>query len=499
MNDEALLGTGGVVFIGVYLLSLLIVGILGRMAREENSLADFYLSGRNMGMFVLLMTLYATQYSGNTLIGFTGETYRGGYKFLVSVTFMIGVIAAYLCYAPKLFKLSRSRDYITPGDFLQDRYGCRALTNLATLLFVIALANYILTNLEAIGAIVESATGGKVSAAAGIIALSLIMVVYETLGGMRSVAWTDMIQGLLLLFGCVLIFVVIEMHYGGLTGAADQLMQDPKFWKPPGAEEKVNWMSRLLLIALGISIYPHAVQRIFAAKSENTLKRSLQIMVFMPICTTFFMIVVGLVGAAKFPGLDKSQSEKITLIILNDLAQSFPAIQFLLILFLAAAIAAIMSTVDSALLSISSMVAQDLYRPLKPNAPQERLTFAGKIISWAVMAGMAGLALVIGETIWTLIKIKLELLCQVVPAIFLGVHFKSLKARPVMAGLIVGTTVTVGYLVLEKLGPDTVFGMQVSSTPLGIHVGVWGLALNLIVVAAMSALSKSETDNQAAG
>ncbi|MDP6506807.1 MAG: sodium:solute symporter family protein, partial [Planctomycetota bacterium] len=79
MSGEALLGTGGMVFMGAYLVSLLLVGVVGRMARKENTLADFYLSGRNMGMFVLLMTLYATQYSGNTLIGFTGQTYRGGY------------------------------------------------------------------------------------------------------------------------------------------------------------------------------------------------------------------------------------------------------------------------------------------------------------------------------------------------------------------------------------------------------------------------------------
>ncbi|MDP6358501.1 MAG: sodium:solute symporter family protein [Planctomycetota bacterium] len=492
MSGEALLGTGGMVFMGAYLVSLLLVGVVGRMARKENTLADFYLSGRNMGMFVLLMTLYATQYSGNTLIGFTGQTYRGGYKFLVSVTFMMGVIAAYLCYAPRLFKLSRSRDYITPGDFLQDRFGCRALTNLATILFIIALANYVLTNLKAIGAIVESTTGGNVSAVAGIIGLSLIMVVYETLGGMRSVAWTDMIQGILLLLGCVLIFAVIQMHYGGLSGAAEELMQKEEFWKPPAAQAKVTWMSRLLLIALGISIYPHAVQRIFAAKSESTLKRSLQIMVFMPIFTTFFMIVVGLAGAAKFPGLDKAGSEKITLIILSDLAQSFPAIKFLLILFLSAAVAAIMSTVDSALLSISSMVAQDLYLPMKPDTPQARLTFAGKIISWAVMAGTAALALVVGDTIWTLIKIKLELLCQLVPAIFLGVQSKSLKAKPVFAGLAVGTVVTVGFLVFEKFGPDEVFGWQVSSTPFGIHAGVLGLALNLAVLATLHVLTGNE-------
>jgi Na+/proline symporter len=108
------------------------------------------------------------------------------------------------------------------------------------------------------------------------------------------------------------------------------------------------------------------------------------------------------------------------------------------------------------------------------------------------MAGTAYLALKIGDTIWTLIKIKLELLCQVVPAIFLGVHCKSLKAKSVFTGLAVGTVVTVGFLVFEKFGPDEIFGWQVSSTPLGIHAGVWGLALNLIVVAVMHGVTKSE-------
>jgi Na+/proline symporter len=108
------------------------------------------------------------------------------------------------------------------------------------------------------------------------------------------------------------------------------------------------------------------------------------------------------------------------------------------------------------------------------------------------MAGTALLALVVGDTIWTLIKIKLELLCQLVPAIFLGVQSKSLKAKPVFAGLAVGTVVTVGFLVFEKFGPDEVFGWQVSSTPFGIHAGVLGLVLNLAVLATLHVLTETE-------
>ena len=87
MNTTVLLGPGGIGFMGFYLALLILVGLGGRAARQEDSMADFYLSNRRLGPFVLFLTLYATQYSGLTLIGFVGNVYRIGYLALVSVTF----------------------------------------------------------------------------------------------------------------------------------------------------------------------------------------------------------------------------------------------------------------------------------------------------------------------------------------------------------------------------------------------------------------------------
>ena len=180
-------------------------------------MADFYLGNRGLGLFVLFLTLYATQYSGLTLIGFVGNVYRTGYFFLVSVTFSMSILGAYLVYAPKFHRLSRQHGYITIGDYIQQRFGSTTLTALSTVIFIIALGNYILSNLKAIGYIVEASTGGYVTFVQGVIVLSIIMLIYETLGGLRSVAWTDAIQGVLLLAGCIFIFGVISYQYGGLT------------------------------------------------------------------------------------------------------------------------------------------------------------------------------------------------------------------------------------------------------------------------------------------
>ena len=112
MESAPLLNTGGIIFMGFYLFSLIGVGLAGRYASKENSMSDFYLAGRGMGVFVLFLTLYATQYSGNTMIGFSGRAYRQGFTTLVAVTFMCAIIGLYLIYAPRLYRLSKIIDYM---------------------------------------------------------------------------------------------------------------------------------------------------------------------------------------------------------------------------------------------------------------------------------------------------------------------------------------------------------------------------------------------------
>ena len=472
--NAPLLSTGGTVFLLLYLLSMIGIGLIGRFYRKENSLADFYLAGRGMGFFVLFLTLYATQYSGNTLIGFAGRAYRNGYTALVTVTFMCSVIGAYFIFAPRLFRLSRKHKFITIGDFIQHRYQSTTLTICITILSIIALGNYIVTNLKAIGIIVEASTGGAISFVNGIILLSLIMVIYETLGGMRSVAWTDVIQGILLLLGVVFIFVLVQVYYGGLISS--QIKTNTDFWAPPDWGEKRLWFSTIIILFAGISVYPHAIQRIYSAKDEVSLKQSLQIMVFMPFVTTLFIITVGIVGASQFPGFSGRDTEHITLLILSDLAQKNPVVSPALVLFISAAIAAIMSTVDSALLAISSLSTQDIYRRIKPQSNEKTLTYLGKVFSWVIMALAAVLAIYLPQTIWRLMEIKLELLCQIAPAILIGIHLKNLDKHMILSGILSGTGVALFIIGSNMLG------FQIPAKPWGIHAGVWGLLVNCLVV-----------------
>jgi SSS family solute:Na+ symporter len=490
MNDKAtegsVLGTGGMVFIGLYCLTLLVIGWLGHRAKKENSLADFYLGGSGFGFFVLLLTLYATQYSGNTLLGFAGTGYRNGFRYLAIVLGMMSIIGVYFIYAPKLRRLSEKRGYITMGDYLMDRFQLRSLAVAGVIVGIVGLCNYILTNLIALGKLVVWLSGGEIGFATGVIVLAIIMVIYEYLGGMRSVAWTDMLQGSILLVGVVLIFSAIFIHYDGVEGLVAGLQEHkPEALAPPSGAEARAWWDKVVLFGLGISMYPHAIQRIYAAKSEKVLKRSLQVMVFLPLVTTLFMVLLGIMGSGRFPGLDKIESDRITLHMLQDLKETQPNAQFLVIIFIAAIVAATMSTIDSALLAISSIFTRDLYQPLNPAASQQKLTLIGKGASVVLMAATVCLAIWLREsqTLWSLIKIKLELLCQIAPAFLLGLHWKNLDGRAVLAGLLAGTTVAI----VLKFWPAQFI---VES---GISAGIWGLGLNLIVLITVQTMRRTKS------
>jgi SSS family transporter len=467
-------GPGALAAIGLYLLSMIGVGWVARQKRQGDSMADFYLAGRSLGLGVLFLTLYATQYSGNTLFGYTGRTYLVGFDWTASVLFMFSVIVGYLFFAPRLVVLARREGFITPGDYLSYRFQSPLLTLLSTLLMVYALGNYTLAQLKAMGAAVEGFTEGAVPSAYGIVALAIIMVVYETLGGMRSVAWTDVMQGVVLMIGFAILVVVIPGKLGGgLSNVVAKVGQmDPAKVQAPSLEGCATWISYVLLLGCGAAVYPQAIQRLYASRSLRVLKRSLALMAFMPLTTTLVALICGLTGAVVVPGLGRAESDQVLARLCTLVMQDSLLGYWLVVVVFAAILAALMSTADSALLSISSMIARDMYQPFRPRASEAELTLIGKISSWAIIAALVLIAIVTEKTLVRLLELKFEVLVQVVPCFFLGLYWKPLSAATVLAGLLAGLGVA---LALTWTDHPQVWGF---------HAGVVGLFANVAVCAA---------------
>lgn len=495
------LGAEALAFVGAYLAVMLGLGVLGRARSRERSLRDFYLGGSSFGFVVLFLTFFATQYSGNTLIGFAGRAYTRGASYVVSVTFMILAIVVLVAYAPRLYRLAMRFGYITPADYVYHRFGSHPLRVLTVVLLSWGLANYILEQLVAMGRGIQALSAGRLTSAlvsvaervglsglvadvapgeldfmGGVLILVLVMLAYESLGGMRAVAWTDVIQGSLLFFGCGAILHMLLSNDGGLAAATATIAETaPAKLALPDAEGLRSWVSTLVLLAFGVSVYPHAVQRVFAARNLPTLRRSLSLMAFMPLITTMLAFLLGYVGLSRFPGLAAGEGDQITVLVLTSLGES-ALVKWLVIVVLTAVLAAIMSTADSALLSLGSMFTKDIYKAyLRPEATPEQCLRVGKRFGWGLMLVLilsAYASLKTESSIWLLIKLKLEFMVQISPVFVLGLFWRALPARAVLLGMIAGTAVTLiiwGGVMVEVWS---------TRSPLGISAGVWGLLLN---------------------
>jgi Na+/proline symporter len=477
-------GQLGLLTLIVYLVLLVVIAEVARRARRDRTPADHFLAGRDLGVMVLFFTLYATAYSGNSLLGYPGEAYRRGFSWIMATGFMMSIIVAFHLLVPRLRPIAVSAGFVTPGDWIRHRFGDERmgarLRFAVSVLMVAALANFLFAQLKAMGVMAEQVTGGIVSYEWGVVILAAMVLFYETLGGMRAVAWTDTAQGVLMGvgLGALLVWLIGEAGgVGGLTG--DILDVRPGAAATPAAEESANWASSILLMGLASVIYPQAIQRVYAAKSGRTLKRSLALMTFMPLTTTLVVTLIGLAAIPRFEGLGAIEADRVMPLLLGEWAVAGSGAMFAAALVFLGALAAIMSTADSVLLSLGSLAAEDL---LGRSRPPEETTLLGKRIAAATMIAMAVLAMFSREiTLWGLIELKMELLVQCVPAFLIALHWRRLRAAPVLAGLLVGSLLTVAGVLLEvkRIG--------------GVHVGVIALGINTAIALIGSWVAEART------
>jgi SSS family transporter len=474
-------GAGAWLFLSCYLCSLLLLGWLGRQARKEDSLKDFYLAGSGFGFIVLFLTLYATQYSGNTVFGVAGASYRLGFSWIISAHYMLAVIVFYQAYAFQLREVARERSYVTPVDYVRDRFDSRALSTIASIVMIVALNNYLLAQLMTMGRALQGLAGpaGDVAYTYGVFGLALIMLIYGTLGGIRAIAWTDVIQGAVLFVGIIVLLFLIVDQFGPLSEATAAIVASDNADKVqrPGSAMLREWLSYILIIGIGAALYPQAIQRIYAARSARVLKRSFATMAFMPFVSVLIAIVAGIYALAYIPGLEGAATDQVLASILRIIQERSAFGYALVVLVFSAVLAALMSTADSAMLSISSMFTKDIYAVhIRPDATEWQLTRVGKRCSWVVVGVLAVLAILLRDqtSLIGLIDRKFDVLVQLAPAFMLGIHWMGLRTGPVLLGVILGLAVALAL----AFGP---FAFVSGGKVWGFHPGLYGLSINLLV------------------
>ena len=309
----------------VYLLAMLAIGLLFRR-RSSASTVEFFLAGRGIGRLVLFFTMAATNFSAFTIFGLSGAGYRIGYAFYPIMGFGTGFMALGMwIIGSRIRELAPGRGYITPSDFILDRYGSPALKGLFSLVMILFTLPYVAIQAIAAGRSLETLAG--LPYWAGALLVMGFTALYVLLGGMRSVAWTDVVQALMILGLTLAGFLLILIRVRGLESFPGALAaRHPELFSRPGLDGSMVpgvWLGYLLLWLFADPMFPQLFQRFLAARDTRALKTTV---VLYPLITTFLFFLtvsIGVLGRAVFPDLSPARSESVYPLLLARFASPF--------------------------------------------------------------------------------------------------------------------------------------------------------------------------------
>ncbi len=431
--------------VGGYFLLLLLVGFFTqRKARAKES--DYFLASRSLSPLLLFITMAATNFSAFTVFGFSGAGWRIGYAFYPIMAFGTGFMAlSFFVIGRPVWRLGREKGLLTPPELILDRLGSPVLRLLFLAVLVAFTLPYLAMQPMAAGYALEGLLG--IPYVWGAVLVTAVMLAYMLLGGMRAVAWTAVVQGVMMIVFLALALGVIAGAHGGLTSANRSAAEAfPALFSRPGGGSVFGpgvWLGYLLLWLLCDPMFPQLFQRFYAARSLRAL--SLTATLYPLITGGLFLctVSIGVIGRLSYPTLESGAASDSILPLL--LSKHAPGVIEALVL--TAGLAALMSTLDSQLLTLSSMVSRDLLGPLlKRRRVDEKGTFwIGKAVVLVLGIGGLLLALRLPGTLLDIATESFTGFAVLFPTVIAALYWPRVTPAGAVASILVGEGLLAAY------------------------------------------------------
>ena len=541
-GDKPSLGDWPYIVLALYLVALLALGVIGllKSKKAQHAESDYYLAGRGQGVIVTALTIMATYFSGFAILTFLGWMYEGGIAPMLYALNLPVAAAAIFLLGNRIRKIGRKRGYITPADMITDYYGnshvIRGLVALSGALYVIP---YVIMQIKAGGLLADGLFrevdevpifGGISMEDTGVAALSLVTMIYVIIGGMRSVAWTDVMQGVILLSAMVLsgFAIMYALQGPGNFFARVSAELDGHLLTVPdrGASYEVDgsklglphnaWkiMTFCAFASLASIIQPSQWMRFYAARDSRTLRRSaIAFSTILPVCFIFGVFLVGLGGRVLYDAQvldgaialpDGSNKDQVLIHVIRDyFPEIFGAVGIVLVsLILVAVMAASMSTADSNLHALSAVATRDVYKPLRPKSTEAERTWVGRLVivlatvvaAVITFAGKGGLLNTITAFFFLAMAFSAQLLPITIDLLFLRRGSKAGAIAGLAAGLLtVCLFPPLGNLLIDDLllgGEKSAFVSGTGNLKSLFDVGMCGIIVNVLIFALVSKFTK---------
>jgi len=438
-----------------FLIYFLITVVVGFAAlRRNRSLDSYLLADRKLGPWVAAFSERASGESAWLLIGLPGVAFVSGLSAVwVAIGCVIGIAFSWLMIARRLRIETERLDALTLADYFEARFDdrTRALRLTATAIILFFFTFYVAAQFLAAGKVLHVYLG--LTPLQGMLIGAVLVLFYTAAGGLYAVAWTDLVQGIIMLFTLAVLPLAIMNELGGPIATVDRLSSfGGSFlaWAPGETRwAAVSGVLGSLAIGLGYMGQPHLVLRFMAISSAGEISKGRVIAVIWAVIAFSGAVMIGLAGLAHFgadaigPGMAIADQEQLMPVVAREFMP-----EWLAVVMICGAIAAMMSTADSQLLSSASAVSEDIYRRLiNPDADQATLLRLSRLATLGIGVVAFLLAWRADALVYSLVLYAWAGLGSAFgPPLLLSLWWRRTSRAGVLSGLIAGTvTVLVWY------------------------------------------------------
>jgi sodium/proline symporter len=466
----------------LYLLIILVVGIV--MYYRNKSHEDFILGGRTMNPWVVAFSERASGESAWLLLGLPGLGYAAGcIGMWDAIGCVSGIILYWLVIAERLRIETEEKGSITLPDFFASKFVelQRPIRLTATLIIVLFFTYYLAAQFNGAGKVLNVTFG--IENETGILIGACVIVFYTMMGGFLAVAWTDLLQGIIMIGALVILPVVglIEIMEQHASLDAALASTGANFSDVTGGA--TGWLAVAVVLSglswgLGYMGQPHLLTRFMSINKPSNIRISRRIAFVWAIPGFAGALVIGLVGLVYYGSGAFEDVEHVMPQLANDLLP-----QWLAGIFISGAIAAMMSTADSQLLVITSSVIEDIYHKTfgNKNASGKKLLLLSRVLT--ILIGAIGLVISLTSNELVFAKVSYAwagLGSSFGPTLLLALWWNKTTGRGVLAGMMTGTLVTIVW-----------FGLPMWDALVSARLVAWVAAFCVVVTVSLFTTNKS--------
>ena len=478
----------------VYFVVLLGIGVWA--SKKIKNSEDYMLAGRSLGFWLFTLLIICSICSGMTLVGTSGFGYASGWPGIWEQIFV--PLAAAFCiifFGSKLNKIGREKGCMTLEDYFAIRYEnnkeLRALSALASI--AVSLV-YLVGQYTAISIVLMWVFGLEHWQA--LIISGVIITAYTVIGGLYAVSWTGLVQGLILIFGVLLVSPFILSYAGGPEHINTVLASiDPNLVMPAFPTAYADYayctpeflVSFGILLMVGLACAPHIMSNVFAAKKISYFKWAPLVAFGVYVVIMFLVKLCGMgvrvmAEDGKLDAIAASNAPDFAL--MYGIQAAAPSI-FITGLFAVIVLSAVMSTTDRLMLTVGTEFSWNIFKVmLRPKASERQVVRISQIC--VLIAAVVSLILAINppEMLAFLIWLGIGLmLCSFAVPLIAGLYWRRATAEGAIASMVVGLAASIGFGYYYQF---------IETLPM--HFSIYALALAIIAMVVVSLLTQKNSD-----